>query len=136
MPGLETQRPLARHQLLADRFEQWVERSPERAAVLAGEVRLTYAELDQRARELAGRLRGAGVEPREIVAIVMPRCWQAVVAILGALKVGGVFLPIDLSTPAERIQTILSSSGARVVIVRADSDLSFRVSSNLSVIAL
>ncbi|MBP2703238.1 amino acid adenylation domain-containing protein [Microbispora sp. RL4-1S] len=85
-------------------------------AVACGAESLTYAELDARANRLAHRLRALGVGRDVLVGVCMPRSvWQAV-AVLGVLKAGGAFLPVDPDYPADRVEFMLSDSGAWGVI--------------------
>ncbi len=79
-------------------------------------VTLTYGELNLRADQLAHHLRSLGVGPEEIVALLLERSPQMVIAVLGVLKAGAAFLPIDPTDPPERIAYVLADSGARVVI--------------------
>jgi amino acid adenylation domain-containing protein len=100
-------------------FARQVERTPDRPAVeLAGE-RLTYRELDTRAEQLAGRLRGLGVGPEVRVGLCLERSLEMVVAILATLKAGGAYVPLDPGYPRERLDFMLRDSGVRVVISHA-----------------
>ena len=76
-------------------------------AVSCGDEKLTYRELEQRAAQLAHRLQKLGVQPESLVGIFMDRSIRTVVAILGVLKAGGAYLPIDLVYPDERVDYIL-----------------------------
>ncbi len=86
-------------------------------AVVDDDCALSYAELDQRAGALAARLRAAGVVPGAVVAVAMPRSAAAVVAVLGVLKAGAAYLPLDASHPPERLAFMLADAGARVVVI-------------------
>ncbi|HEY4596447.1 MAG TPA: condensation domain-containing protein, partial [Thermoanaerobaculia bacterium] len=79
-----------------------------------GERRLTYGELDRRANRLAHRLRALGVGPEVPVPLCVERSLDLVVGILGILKAGGGYVPIDPSYPAERIDWILADSQSGV----------------------
>jgi amino acid adenylation domain-containing protein len=100
-------------------FAGQVRRAPEAPAVVRGGEVLSYAELDRRAGRLARRLRGLGVGPESLVAILLERSAELVVAALAALKAGGGYLPVDPAYPAERALFILRDSGARVLITAA-----------------
>lgn len=78
---------------------------------------LTYRELDEQANQLAHHLRAQGAGSEDIVAIVMDRSAEIMVSILGVMKAGAAFLPIDPDTPEERIRYSLEDSGARIAVV-------------------
>lgn len=99
-------------------FEAQAARTPERTAIACGEICLDYRELNARANRLARVLADRGVEPGVPVAIAMTRSVEAVVAILGVLKSGGAYLPIDPSYPAERISYLLSDAEAPLVLTQ------------------
>ncbi|GAT70723.1 non-ribosomal peptide synthase MxaA [Planomonospora sphaerica] len=101
------------HELVALRAAQ----TPEAPAVVAGDGRtFSYRELDRRADDLAGELAGAGVGPGTLAGVVLPPGPEAVVAILGVLKAGGAYLPLDPSHPPARLRDILRESGALVTL--------------------
>jgi aspartate racemase len=100
------------HQL----FEEQTARTPERIALVHKDRRITYAELNRRANRLADHLRGLGIGPDIPVGIYLDRCPEMVVSILGVLKAGGAYLPLDPAYPAERIRFMLEDADAPVVI--------------------
>jgi amino acid adenylation domain-containing protein len=100
-------------------FEAQAARTPDAVALVAGEERLTYRELDARSNQLAHHLRGLGVGAESMVGIAMRRSAGLVVAILATLKAGGAYLPLDPEYPAERIAFILADSRAPVLFVDA-----------------
>jgi amino acid adenylation domain-containing protein len=83
-------------------------RSPAAIAVSFGDREMTYAELDRRADALAHRLRHLGVGPDSIVAVLLDRSEDLVVALLGVLKAGGAFTPVDPAQPTNRIAAMLT----------------------------
>ena len=97
-------------------FEEQVERTPERIALTCENQHLTYAELNARANQLAHYLRGRGVGPEARVAICMERCVEIVVALLGILKAGAAYLPIDPAYPKQRLGYTLEDAGARTLL--------------------
>jgi amino acid adenylation domain-containing protein len=100
------------HQL----FSAQAARTPEAPAVeLDGRV-LTYAELDRQASLLAGHLRRLGAGPNQIVAVFVDRSPEMLVALLGTLKAGAAYLPLDPAYPAERIRFMLEDAAAPVII--------------------
>ncbi|MCL9759756.1 non-ribosomal peptide synthetase, partial [Frankia sp. AiPa1] len=92
---------------LPELFEAQVRRAPDAVALTWRDSSLTYAELDARANRLARLLRRRGVGPESIVAVVLPRSVDLVVALLAVQKAGGAYLPVDPDYPAERITFML-----------------------------
>ncbi|MBU7314571.1 non-ribosomal peptide synthetase [Paenibacillus oleatilyticus] len=113
-----TQTAYPRHQSLACLFEEQVEKTPDRVAVVFGEEQLTYRELDAKSNQVAGGLLEQGIKPGGILAILMDRSLDMVTAILAVLKTGNAYLPIDPEYPQGRIQYMLQDSGARVLLTR------------------
>ncbi|MFI6466449.1 non-ribosomal peptide synthase/polyketide synthase [Streptomyces sp. NPDC050538] len=102
---------------LAAAFAAQVARTPDATAVVFdGTTTLTYAELDERAEELAARLRAKGAGRDRFVAVAVPRSAELMVALLGVLKSGAAYLPLDLDYPAERLAYMLADSGATTVV--------------------
>src|ERR1051326_341385 len=101
---------------LTELFERQVERAPEATALLWEEQQVSYAELNRRANQLAHYLRRLGVGPESLVALVMERSVEMVVAVLGVLKAGGAYLPVDPAYPGERVRFMLEDAGASVVL--------------------
>uniref|UniRef100_UPI0012385EC8 non-ribosomal peptide synthetase n=1 Tax=Paenibacillus tepidiphilus TaxID=2608683 RepID=UPI0012385EC8 len=112
----DTAAPYPREATIHDLFEAQVKKTPQAVAAVHGGQQLTYAELNARANQLAWMLRGQGVGPDRIVAILMDRSVEMIVGVLGILKAGGAYLPIDPGYPAERIQYMLEDSGSQWLI--------------------
>ncbi|HZF13194.1 MAG TPA: amino acid adenylation domain-containing protein, partial [Thermoanaerobaculia bacterium] len=89
---------------------------PEALALVAGSERWTYGELEQEALRLAGRLAALGVGPEVRVGVCLSRTPTLVVALLGILQAGGVYVPLDPSYPAERLGFMLENAQAAVVL--------------------
>jgi len=107
-------------QLLHRIFEANARTRPRDIAVIFGREIITYGELDARANQFARHLRGLGARRRAIVAMLMPRSIDACVSILGILKAGAAYLPIDPACPAERIAWMVENSGACAMVTDAD----------------
>jgi amino acid adenylation domain-containing protein/FkbM family methyltransferase len=112
----ETGQEYARDATVHELFAAQAARTPEALAVVCGEERVTYAELNERAEALARRLRGLGVGPEEAVGLYVGRGAAMVVGMLGVLKAGGCYVPLDPSNPPERLLYMLRDSGAGVVL--------------------
>jgi amino acid adenylation domain-containing protein len=102
------------HQL----FEAQVERAPNNIAIAFGDRRLTYAQLNARANQLAHYLQTLGVRPEVPVGICMERCLEMVIGIIGILKAGGAYVPLDPAFPMERRSFILEDSRASVLLTQ------------------
>ncbi|WP_449657896.1 amino acid adenylation domain-containing protein [Streptomyces chrestomyceticus] len=114
-----TERPLP-PVTLPELFAAQVARTPDAVAVVGERDTLSYAELDAWAQRLARALTGRGAGPERVVAVVLPRSVELVVALLAVLKSGAAYLPIDPALPAERIRLLLDE--ARPVYVLDDAD--------------
>src|SRR6185369_8289735 len=99
-------------------FEQQVEKTPTAVAVEFEETRLTYRELNERANQLAHYLRSAGVGPDVLVGVCIERSAELVVALLGILKAGAAYLPLETEYPAERLRFILDDSATPILITQ------------------
>ena len=111
-PDLRFDRRRPLHRL----FEEQADLRPLATALVCGEERLTYAELDAAANRLAHLLRGQGVGPEVAVALLLERSIAQVVAILAVLKAGGLYVPLEPDTAGERLAFALADSGARVLV--------------------
>lgn len=100
-------------------FEEQAWRTPNQVAMEYGKERLTYQELNARAGEMATRLRSLGVGPDRLVGVCLERSVEMVVALLGILKAGGAFLPLDPEYPQERLAFMLTDSGAELVLTQS-----------------
>lgn len=97
----KTQTNYSQNQCIHHLFEQQVERTPDNIAVVFEDQQLTYAELNTRANKLAHYLQKLGVGPDVLVGICLERSLEIVIAMLGILKAGGSYLPLDPALPTE-----------------------------------
>ncbi|HYP25634.1 MAG TPA: amino acid adenylation domain-containing protein [Blastocatellia bacterium] len=97
-------------------FEAQAERLPGAVAVVFGQERITYDDLNRRANRLAHHLRGMGVGPEVRVAICLERSINMVVSILGVLKAGGAYVPLDPAYPLKLLSIMLDDAGAPVLL--------------------
>jgi amino acid adenylation domain-containing protein len=103
---------------LHGRFAAQAGRHPSRPAAVCGGDQISYAELDGRANQLARHLRGLGVESDTIVGLCAGRSLDLLVGLLGILKAGGAFLPLDPSYPMERLSFILRDAQVAVLVTQ------------------
>jgi amino acid adenylation domain-containing protein len=101
---------------LAEAFQWQAAQTPDAVAVSCRDDRLTYAELNVRANRLAHRLRDQGVGAGDLVGICLDRSIDLIIGILGVLKAGAGYLPLDPGQPAERLSFIRQDAGVRLVI--------------------
>jgi amino acid adenylation domain-containing protein len=104
--------------LLHELVERQVERSPEAIAVVVGENDISYGELNERADELASYLIAKGAGPDTVIGVCLEMGIDLVVALLGVLKSGAAYLPLDASYPTQRLEYILKDSEAVIVITQ------------------
>ena len=112
----DTQRDYPSEKCIHRLFEERVERTPEAVAVVFAEQQLTYRELNGRANQLAHYLRNRGVGPEMLVGICVERSIDMVVGLLGILKAGGVYVPLDPTYPKERLGFILEDTQAGIIV--------------------
>ncbi|MEW1551688.1 amino acid adenylation domain-containing protein [Streptomyces tsukubensis] len=102
-------------------FERQAAATPGRIAVQHGDVTYTYAELDARADRLAAELAARGAGPETVVALALPRSADLVTGMLGILKAGAAYLPVDPQYPSARLDHILGGARPRLVLTDADT---------------
>src|SRR5207302_3675762 len=98
------------------RIEAQAASTPDAVAVVCGDERLTYGELDRRANRLARHLRGLGVGPDVPVGLCVDKSAEAVVAVLAVLKAGGAYVPLDPTLPRERLAAMLGDARPAALI--------------------
>ncbi|HVG44487.1 MAG TPA: amino acid adenylation domain-containing protein [Longimicrobium sp.] len=116
-----TDEPFTDLVLIHRHFEAQAARAPGATAVEFGGESLTYAELDARANRLAHRLVELGVRPEGRVALCLEPCSGAIAGLLGVMKAGAAYVPLDPAAPDERTAFMLAESGARIVLADAAS---------------
>jgi len=97
-------------------FERRAGRSPAAVALVDGENSWTYGQLNDRANRFAHYLRDLGVGPDDVVAVRLPRSGDLIVALLGVLKAGGAYLPLDPKWPCDRLEFILADAAVDVLV--------------------
>jgi amino acid adenylation domain-containing protein len=105
-------------QCLHQLFEQQVALTPDNVAVIFDERRLSYAELNKQANEVARQLQQLGVGPDDLVGIYVERSIEMIVGLLGILKAGAAYLPLDPTYPRARLEYMLSDAHAGVLLTQ------------------
>ncbi len=113
----DTARPVAPATLPA-LFAAQAARTPDATAVVFGERRLSYAELDAHSNALAHHLQGLGAAPESIIGLCVERSAEMLVGLLGILKAGSAYLPLDPDYPAERLAFMLNDAGSAIVVTQ------------------
>jgi amino acid adenylation domain-containing protein len=103
---------------VAAEFERQAALTPDAVALVFGERQMTYGELNRRANQLAHHLRGLGVGPEMPVAVCVERSVEMVVGLLGILKAGGFYVPLDPSNPLKRTEAILEDVRPPVLLTQ------------------
>ncbi|HEX4974484.1 MAG TPA: condensation domain-containing protein, partial [Pseudomonadales bacterium] len=116
------QRPLSDKRCVASWFEQQVQTTPDAPALRFGKSGLSYRQLNQQANQLAHYLRSQGLGRNQLVAICLPRGLDMMVALLGTLKAGAAYLPLDPAYPEERLAFILKDSQSSVLLALDHAD--------------
>lgn len=98
------------------RFSAQVGRTPNAIAVTDGDVHITYRELDRRSNLILVRLRAAGAQPQEPVGVCLTRSIDLIAVLLGVLKVGAFYVPLDPANPDSRLDFIAQDAGLKLVV--------------------
>ncbi len=101
---------------IIDIFEHQVAKTPEKVAIIGDGLDITYDELNEKANSLAHTLRNNGISSESIVAVMIPRSLEMMVAIIAILKAGGAYLPIDVNYPQKRIDYIIENSKCKKIL--------------------
>ncbi len=116
----DTQASYPKHCVFQQLFEEQVDQTPNNLAVVYKDQQITYQELDQKANQLARKLRASGVKNNSIVGIIIDPSIEMILGILGIIKAGGAYLPIAPENPKERIKYLLEDSNLHIVLTETD----------------
>ncbi|MBI4782433.1 MAG: amino acid adenylation domain-containing protein [Oscillatoriophycideae cyanobacterium NC_groundwater_1537_Pr4_S-0.65um_50_18] len=114
----ETQLEYASDTCIHHLFESQAAQTPNAIAVVGADEQLTYQALDQRSNQLAHYLQQLGVRPDSLVGICVDRSVDTVVAVLGVLKAGGAYLPLDPEYPRDRLSFMLTDAKVSILITQ------------------
>jgi non-ribosomal peptide synthetase-like protein len=120
VPAPRGSRPARRPIRLQQFFERTAAQRPSAVAVLDEDRGLSYRELDERANQLAHYLRGASIGPGRRVGILLNRSWRTYAALLGVLKAGATFVPIDPAAPPDRVEYIARDAGLDLLLTASE----------------
>ncbi len=115
-----TDKPLPGPDCVHEAFEAQADRTPDAVALVDGDRSITYRELDKRANQVAHEILAQGVAPDQMVGIFIERSIEMMVGLLGILKAGAAYVPMDPSYPADRLAIILEDTKARIVVTTSD----------------
>ncbi|QDQ16787.1 amino acid adenylation domain-containing protein [Streptomyces spectabilis] len=121
LPGpVEVPRPVERTDVgtdtVVDRFDRAADRDPQRVALVAHGATMTFAELRDRSRAVAGVLAARNVGPETTVGLAIPRSLDSIVALFAVLRVGAAYVPLELDHPDERIAAIVDDARPEVIL--------------------
>ncbi|MBL3648687.1 non-ribosomal peptide synthetase [Bacillus sp. RHFS10] len=120
----QTNQPYPKNKSIVDLFKEQADRKPDQPAIVYEDVSFTYSEADELSDRVAAFLIKEGVRHEEPVGLMVHRSAEMVIGILGILKAGCPYLPIDVNMPSERMDYMLRNSGSRFVITNEDHDIS------------
>ncbi|RMH66210.1 MAG: amino acid adenylation domain-containing protein [Calditrichaeota bacterium] len=116
-----TSSPFEQEKCVHERFAMHVSAQPDHPALQFGEKRMSYRELDQRSSELAAQLLEKGVHTETRVGICLHRSFEMFISILGVMKAGGAYLPLDPGYPSERLAYMMDDARTPVVLTSGDT---------------
>ncbi|MFF2290596.1 amino acid adenylation domain-containing protein [Peribacillus butanolivorans] len=119
----DTDREFPMDKTIVELFEEEVAKNPSKTAVVYEGTELTYEELNERANAVAYWLRERGIKSSDCVAIKAERSLEMVIGVLGIIKSGGAYVPIDPKYPEERISYMLRDSSAKVLLVSGKAEV-------------
>jgi amino acid adenylation domain-containing protein len=112
----QTTTPYERDACIHEIFESRVRETPQATALVFQGRQITYVELNERANQLAHRLRKSGVQPDAPVGLCLDRSPEMIIAMLAILKAGGAYVPLDANVPRERLAFMIRDTGVRLII--------------------
>ncbi len=114
---------IAGEEFVFEPLARWARETPDKPALVSADNVTSYRGLEARTNQVARRLRGLGVRRGDVVALVLPRGPESIIAIVGVLKAGAAYVPLDTGTPAERIRLCLEDSAPALVIAEDSANV-------------
>lgn len=108
--------------LLYEGFIRQAEKNPDNTAVITSSDIITYSELDRLSNKVASQIEKLKEPKEKLIAVVMKKGWEQIAAVLGILKSGHAYLPIDITQPSERVMDILDLAGVSICVVQERND--------------
>jgi amino acid adenylation domain-containing protein/non-ribosomal peptide synthase protein (TIGR01720 family) len=130
------EKPYPKNKNLATLFEEQAAKTPDAIAVVLNQEQLTYKQLNERSNQLAHYLQKQGVQPDQLIPICIERSTWMIATILGILKSGAAYVPIDPEYPEERIAFMLEDTSAILVLSSKKNRSRFENSANFKLIEL
>ena len=129
----KTDKPYPKNKTIHQLFEEQVERNPDNIAIVFENEKLTYAQLNAKANQLARYLRSVSliIHPNDLIALVLDKSLEMIIGILGILKSGAAYVPIDHSYPDERIKYIFDDTQASLVLCKRSINPSIYLANNM-----
>lgn len=127
----DTDLEYSKDKTLAELFESQVEATPYNIALVFGNETVTYRQLNSKANKLAWKLRSLGIGRGQLVAIILNRSIDLFTAILGVLKAGAAYIPVDPNYPKDRVDYMIAFSNAALVITSENNLKGFEFSGNV-----
>ncbi len=122
-----TDQMLPGEQGIHELFELQASNSPDAIAVVMEDHCISYGELNRRANQLAGYLLSQGVSSEERIGVCMDRSVELIIALLGILKSGGVYVPLDMEYPTERLAYMVQDAGVDLVLTHSDVEVARQI---------
>ncbi len=118
-------------------FEAQVMQAPDAVALVFEEQQLTYQELNQQANQLAHYLQSLGVGPEVLVGLCIERSLEMVVAMLGIMKAGGTYVPLDPAYPSDRLAFMVQDAGLKIIVTQSPAtNVQIHLAKNITLICL
>ena len=105
-----------REKCVHELFTQQVQKTPDKVALVFEDKEFTYKQLDEMSNSLAHYLRERGIKRNEVVPIIAKRSWHVIVAMLGIMKAGGAYMPVDPNYPNDRIEYMLRETNSKLIL--------------------